>query len=324
MARMCDDPPYSIGSSNLKESRSMQLSNPPSLRRISQNLIILSWLLFAIALILPAGKYTVEFINLPFGGSRPEPQEIYGWLALIISIFSTFFISIIAPFFILQNSLTQDRVLLFSAMIGYVTLLWFLSSSKYRALRNSIYFKYLICFVIILILWSITHVVNLYVKNLYYTDDNYLHHSQQETELTAGFIFFLFTSCICFALETFKKRLYAITSLVMFLPPALILSLAKDFEPNLFFIFPFITLGTLLILISCISYRQRKTSNYYLWLVRNLTVANCFILLAIQEFPPAAIFWCFSIASLVAGCNLKNENIDEIDSEHGQQDIAEI
>jgi len=60
----------------------MQLSNPPSLRRISQNLIILSWLLFAIALILPAGKYTVEFINLPFGGSRPEPQEIYGWLVL--------------------------------------------------------------------------------------------------------------------------------------------------------------------------------------------------------------------------------------------------
>jgi hypothetical protein len=321
---MCDDPPYSIGSSKVKESRSMQLSKPPSLRRISQNLIILSWLLFAIALILPAGKYTSYFISIDFWGGRPVPQQIYGWFAVMCAILSTFFITIMLPFGILLGVGNRDTTFLFIAMVGYVALAWFLSSSKYRALRNSIYFKYLICFVIILILWSITHVVNLYAKNLYYTDDNYLHHSQQETELTAGFIFFLFTSCICFALETFKKRLYAITSLVMFLPPALILSLAKDFEPNLFFIFPFITLGTLLILISCISYRQRKTSNYYLWLVRNLTVANCFILLAIQEFPPAAIFWCFSIASLVAGCNLKNENIDEIDSEHGQQDIAEI
>ena len=143
---MCDDPPYSIGSSKVKESRSMQLSNSPSLRRISQNLIILSWLFFAIALILPAGKYTLEFINLPFGGSRPEPQEIYGWLALMISTFSTFFISIIAPFFILQNSFTQDIALLFISMVGYVALAWFLSSSKFRALRNSIYFKYLIFF----------------------------------------------------------------------------------------------------------------------------------------------------------------------------------
>ena len=321
---MCDDPPFSIGSSKVKESRSMQLSNSPSLRRISQNLIILSWLFFAIALILPAGKYTLEFINLPFGGSRPEPQEIYGWLALMISTFSTFFISIIAPFFILQNSFTQDIALLFISMVGYVALVWFLSSSKFRALRNSIYFKYLIFFVAILIFWSITYIVNIYVKNLDYTDDNYLHHPQQETELTAGFIFFLFTSCICFALETFKKRLYAITSLVMFLPPALILSLGKDFETSLFFIFPFITLGTLLILISCISYRQRRTSNYYIWLVENLTLANCFILLAIQEFPPAAISWYFSIASLAAGCILKNKNIDEIDSEHVQQEIAEI
>ena len=109
-----------------------------------------------------------------------------------------------------------------------------------------------------------------------------------------------------------------------FLPPVLILSSGKDFEPSLFFIFPFITLGALLILISCVSYRQRRTSNYYLWLVRNLAVANCFILLAIQEFPPAAISWYFSIASLAAGCILKNKNIDEIDSEHVQQEIAEI
>ena len=321
---MCDDPPYSIGSSKVKESRSMQLSKPPSLRRISQNLIILSWLLFAIALILPAGKYTSYFISIDFWGGRPVPQQIYGWFALMCAILSTFFITIMLPFGILLGVGNRDTTFLFIAMVGYVALAWFLSSSKYRALRNSIYFKYLICFVMILILWSIPHIVNLNVKHFHYTDDNYPLHSQQEKKLTAGFIFFLFTSCICFALETFKKRLYAITSLAMFLPPVLILSSGKDFEPSLFFIFPFITLGTLLILISFVSYRQRRTSNYYIWLVENLTLANCFILLAIQEFPPAAIFWYFSIASLAAGCILKNKNIDEIDSEHVQQEIAEI
>ena len=49
-------------------------------------------------------------------------------------------------------------------------------------------------------------------------------------------------------------------------------------------------------------------------------IVICFILLAIQEFPPAAISWYFSIASLAAGCILKNKNIDEIDHESAQFD----
>ena len=269
----------------------MKAMTPTQLQKTGNYIILLSWTLFVAALALPAGTYSVL---IPYRGT-PFPTMIYGWTALLNSLF--FFV--FSPFFLIRQ-LERASGNITAFVLAYFFVAAFIASTPIQIGNpKRILNRRILTVSTFAILISMTSFLlpDFYVKLF------------KSLALSPFLIILMLALSLSFCLNSFKARLYLNISIFMLLTPMVVLLQTKKDLYVMTIVLPSITLGTLLLILSTIKMIRKKPGPYLTWVTINLAIANRFMPFGIHDSSPAFIAWSVSIIALAIGNHMRNVSL---------------